>query len=139
MSAESAVIDGEAVLPRADGSFDFEGLRSREGQASAVPVAYDMLELEGEDVPLSLWRGAGSVWRGYCERRPSGKACSSATRLPATRADIPPRLRDEPSGDREQAPRLALRQRPDASMAQNEEPEFSAVMSLVPIPPREAR
>jgi ATP-dependent DNA ligase len=33
LPAENAVIDGEAVLVRADGSFDFEGLRSRHGQA----------------------------------------------------------------------------------------------------------
>jgi bifunctional non-homologous end joining protein LigD len=31
-------------------SFDFGGLRSREGQASAILVAYDVLELDGEDV-----------------------------------------------------------------------------------------
>jgi ATP-dependent DNA ligase len=31
LPVENAVIDGEAVLLRADGSFYFEGLRSREG------------------------------------------------------------------------------------------------------------
>src|SRR6476661_8149519 len=47
LPVENAVIDGEAVLPRADGSFDFEGLRSRHGQAGAILVAYDVLELDG--------------------------------------------------------------------------------------------
>jgi ATP-dependent DNA ligase len=49
LPAEKAVIDGEAVLPRADGSFDFEGLRSREGQAAAMLIAYDVLEVHGQD------------------------------------------------------------------------------------------
>src|SRR5947209_10173163 len=50
LPVEHAVIDGEAVLPRAGGSFDFEGLRSREGQAGAVLVAYDLLEHDGHDM-----------------------------------------------------------------------------------------
>ncbi len=50
LPADAAVLDGEAILPRPDGSFDFEGLRSREGQASAILVAYDVLEVDGEDV-----------------------------------------------------------------------------------------
>jgi hypothetical protein len=37
---DSAVLDGEAVLMRPDNSFDFEGLRSRQGQAEAILVAY---------------------------------------------------------------------------------------------------
>jgi bifunctional non-homologous end joining protein LigD len=59
LPAENAVIDGEAVLPRTDGSFDFEGLRSREGQAGAILVAYDVMELDGQDTrpePLEVRR-----------------------------------------------------------------------------------
>jgi bifunctional non-homologous end joining protein LigD len=44
------VIDGEAVLIRTDNSFDFEGLRSRRGQAEAILVAYDVMELDEQDV-----------------------------------------------------------------------------------------
>jgi bifunctional non-homologous end joining protein LigD len=52
---KNAVIDGEAVLIRTDNSFDFEGLRSRQGQAEAILVAYDVMELDGQDVrPESL-------------------------------------------------------------------------------------
>ena len=29
----------------------FAGLRSREGQASAVLIAYDLLEVDGQDCP----------------------------------------------------------------------------------------
>jgi hypothetical protein len=42
LPVESAVIDGEAVLMRSDNTFDFEGLRSREGQADAILVAYNV-------------------------------------------------------------------------------------------------
>jgi len=43
LPVDSAVIDGEAVLMRRDNTFDFEGLRSRQGQAEAILVAYDCL------------------------------------------------------------------------------------------------
>jgi bifunctional non-homologous end joining protein LigD len=46
----SAVLDGEAVAFDAEGRADFGALRSREGQASAVMVTYDLLELAGEDI-----------------------------------------------------------------------------------------
>ena len=35
---------------RSDGTFDFEGLRSRQGQAEAILVAYDVMELDGQDM-----------------------------------------------------------------------------------------
>src|SRR5881392_1124574 len=35
---------------RPDNSFDFEALRSRQGQAEAVLVAYDIMEVDGQDV-----------------------------------------------------------------------------------------
>src|SRR5947209_13292273 len=44
---ESALIDGEAIVLRADNSFDFEALRSRQGQAGAILVAYDVMEVDG--------------------------------------------------------------------------------------------
>jgi len=46
----AAVIDGEAVAFDAEGCADFQALRSREGQANAVLVAYDLLEIDGQDI-----------------------------------------------------------------------------------------
>jgi ATP-dependent DNA ligase len=46
---------------RPDNSFDFETLRSRQGQAEAILVAYDMMEANGQDVrpePLEARRKA---------------------------------------------------------------------------------
>jgi bifunctional non-homologous end joining protein LigD len=50
LPVDTAVLDGEAVLMRPDHSFDFEGLRSRHGQAQAILVAYDVMEVDGKDV-----------------------------------------------------------------------------------------
>src|SRR3954452_4131887 len=47
---ENAVIDGEAVVLRPDDRCGFEALRSREGQGEAILVAYDLMQVEGEDV-----------------------------------------------------------------------------------------
>jgi bifunctional non-homologous end joining protein LigD len=41
LPVETAVVDGEAIVLRSDRTFDFEALRSRQGQAGAVLVAYD--------------------------------------------------------------------------------------------------
>ena len=35
---------------RPDNSFDFETLRSRQGQAEAILVAYDIMEADGQDL-----------------------------------------------------------------------------------------
>src|SRR4051794_39839445 len=40
----------QAVLMRPDNSFDFEGFRSRQGQADAILVAYDVMELDGQEM-----------------------------------------------------------------------------------------
>jgi bifunctional non-homologous end joining protein LigD len=48
--AQSFTIDGEAVAFRQDGSCDFFALRGKDGQASAVLVAFDLLELNGVDL-----------------------------------------------------------------------------------------
>jgi bifunctional non-homologous end joining protein LigD len=47
---ERAVLDGEAVVLRPDATSDFFALRSTEGQAAAVLVAFDVLALGGQDV-----------------------------------------------------------------------------------------
>jgi bifunctional non-homologous end joining protein LigD len=55
LPVESAVLDGEAIVLRTDNSFDFEALRSRQGQAEAILVAYDLMELERPE-PLEARR-----------------------------------------------------------------------------------
>ena len=43
LPVDSVVIDGEAVVLRPDNTSDFEALRSRQLQAEAVMVAYDIM------------------------------------------------------------------------------------------------
>jgi bifunctional non-homologous end joining protein LigD len=45
----SALIDGEAVTFLPDGHSDFAALRTKEGGERAAFVAFDLLDLEGED------------------------------------------------------------------------------------------
>jgi bifunctional non-homologous end joining protein LigD len=49
LAAESALIDGEAVAVRPDGHSDFAALRTKAGSARACFVAFDLLNLNGED------------------------------------------------------------------------------------------
>jgi bifunctional non-homologous end joining protein LigD len=50
LPVDSALLDGEAIILRADNTSDFEALRSRQGQAAAILVAYDLMELDGQDM-----------------------------------------------------------------------------------------
>ena len=82
-----AVLDGEAIVLRPPMTLpDFEALRSRQGQAEAILVAYDIMEVEGQDVrpePLEerrkRWRSCYLVATRRCVR-----GSSSVRRSPAT-------------------------------------------------------
>src|SRR5271165_6604379 len=50
LAADSALIDGEAVTFRSDGHSDFAALRTKAGSARACLVAFDLLNLNGEDL-----------------------------------------------------------------------------------------
>jgi bifunctional non-homologous end joining protein LigD len=64
LPAERALIDGEAIILRADGQSDFAGLLTKLGGESASFVAFDLLTLEGGDLrfsPLEVRREALSA------------------------------------------------------------------------------
>ncbi|GGH24646.1 hypothetical protein GCM10007036_31200 [Alsobacter metallidurans] len=46
----SCVLDGEAVVQLPNGRDDFHSLRSRSGAGRAVLMAFDLLELDGQDL-----------------------------------------------------------------------------------------
>src|SRR3954447_14791052 len=55
LPVDSAVLDGEAIVMRSADRCDFEALRSRQGQAEAILVAYDIMGVDGQDVrPVPL-------------------------------------------------------------------------------------
>jgi len=59
LPVDIAVLDGEAILLRPDNTSDFDNPRSRQGQAEAVLVAYDLMQLDGQEVrpkPLEVRR-----------------------------------------------------------------------------------
>jgi bifunctional non-homologous end joining protein LigD len=49
LPAENALVDGEAVAFRPNGQSDFGALRTKAGGADACLVAFDLLNLDGED------------------------------------------------------------------------------------------
>ena len=60
LPADSALLDGEAVAFRPDGHSDFATLRTKAGSARACLVAFDLLNLNDEDIrqrPLEERRG----------------------------------------------------------------------------------
>src|SRR5437763_1206346 len=50
LKAQSFLIDGEAVVCRADGLSDFDALRYRRRGHNVTLVAFDLIELQGEDL-----------------------------------------------------------------------------------------
>ena len=50
LSVDSAVLDEEAIVMRSADRWDFEALTSRQEQAEAILVAYDIMEVDGQDV-----------------------------------------------------------------------------------------
>jgi bifunctional non-homologous end joining protein LigD len=52
LSADQALIDGEAVVLRIDGRSDFAALMTKRGGAEATLVAFDLLRLNGDDLRL---------------------------------------------------------------------------------------
>src|SRR6476620_6464732 len=73
LPVDSAVLDCEAVVLRPDASCDFEALRSRQGQAEAILVAYDVVKMDGQDVrPLPALPGLQLL-----ERQPPGSGISA--------------------------------------------------------------
>ena len=72
--SENALIDGEAVVFRQDGHFDFVALRTKAGGELASFVAFDLLSLERRDLrerpPRGATRGAFSNWSQDRQRRP---------------------------------------------------------------------
>ncbi|MGB6939966.1 MAG: ATP-dependent DNA ligase, partial [Xanthobacteraceae bacterium] len=50
LPAKSCLIDGEAIVTNEAGLADFEIMRRRRVNAEAVLVAFDLLELNGEDL-----------------------------------------------------------------------------------------
>ena len=86
LKVKSAVIDGEVIMTDKDGVADFFALHlalARKSAPGATLIAFDVLELHGEDLRLCRSRSAGRASKGFCAS--PVPRCSSA-RPPMSRS-----------------------------------------------------
>jgi bifunctional non-homologous end joining protein LigD len=120
LAAESALIDGEAVAVRSDGHSDFAALRTKAGSARAYLVAFDLLNLNGEDFrkrPIEERRAALSPLVAGV----GGILFSDALGSRGA-ARVRQSLRAGPGGYRLEARRQPIFERKQPAMAEVEEP-----------------
>src|SRR5262245_14639858 len=122
LKARSFLLDGEAVACGRDGLPSFDRLRYRRGDETVFLFAFDLLELNGEDLrrePLEVRKAtlasvlakAGSGLRLNQHLEHDDEAC------------LPARLQAWPRGHRQQAARIALSLWAVIRLAEDEEPE----------------
>jgi bifunctional non-homologous end joining protein LigD len=79
LSADEALIDGEAVVFQDDGRSDFHALLTKRGGAQAALVAFDLLRLNGDDLGLRpLEKRREALQRLVARRRGDGILFSDA-------------------------------------------------------------
>jgi bifunctional non-homologous end joining protein LigD len=79
LSADEALIDGEAVVFQDDGRSDFHALLTKRGGAQAALVAFDLLRLNGDDLRLRpLEKRREALMRLVARRRGDGILFSDA-------------------------------------------------------------
>ena len=69
----AAVLDGEAVTFDREGQADFAGLRTSAGQTNDILIAYDLLEVDGQDIRRSPLQDRRKRLERLL-RQPKGKA-----------------------------------------------------------------
>ena len=69
----AAVLDGEAVTFNREGQADFAGLRTSAGQTNDILIAYDLLEVDGQDIRRSPLQDRRKRLERLL-RQPKGKA-----------------------------------------------------------------
>jgi bifunctional non-homologous end joining protein LigD len=75
LQVKSATLDGEGVVCRPDGMTDFDKLRAavgRLGSRDAFLYAFDLLEMDGEDLRLYEWHVRRATLRSLVKRAGAG-------------------------------------------------------------------
>jgi hypothetical protein len=119
LKARSFTIDGEAVVVGPDGLTDFEALRRRGAGDVAVLYAFDLIELDGDDL-RNLPVETRKATLASLLRKPGALRLSehiAAGRSPG----LCPRLQARCRGHRVEAARLALSVRPVPCLGQVQE------------------
>ena len=121
IKAKSFLLDGEAVIPRADGMPDFNALRSQRRNHEALLYAFDLIEHDGDDL-----RGVALIDRKQrlAELLEPGPARHPIRRASGSRRRhcVRPRLPHGVGGHRVEADRCALSRRAVQGVAEVEEP-----------------
>ena len=120
LPADSALIDGEAVVFRPDGRSDFGALRTKAGGAQACLVAFDLLTLDAEDVRLRPIEERRDKLSGLV-RGVDGVVFSEAIEAEGA-VVFRPRLQAGPRRDCVEARRQPLSERGESQLAEVEEP-----------------
>src|SRR6516162_8482840 len=121
LKVRSGLIDGEAVACDENGLAVFERLRLKPTGKHVFLYAFDLLELDGQDLRREPLGDAQGDAREPAAWQPSGSASERAPR-PRWRERIPARLQDGPRRHRVEAARLALPLRPVEGLAEIQEP-----------------
>src|SRR5262249_54814359 len=121
LQVRSFLLDWEAVACDGDGMPVFDRLRYRREDGRVFLYAFDLLELNGQDLPPRADRDPQAPARHPAAGGPSEPTDQRAY-FRARRRHVPARLQDGSRGHRLEAARLALPLRPLARLAQDEEP-----------------
>jgi ATP-dependent DNA ligase len=119
----SVTLDGEGVVCRPDGVSDFDQLRaavSRRSSREAFLYAFDVLELDGQDLRREPWERRRATLRAIADR--ARHSIVGAHRRWRRRSDVQARLRHGARRHRRQATRPALCFGAVARLDQGEEP-----------------
>ena len=116
LKVRSCLIDGEAVASDDNGVAVFARLRRKPSGRHVFLIAFDLLELDGEDLRREPFETRKA--RQLATRMPAGPAHQRAPAV-SWRRGLPSRLQD---GARLEAARFALSVRQVAGLAQVQEP-----------------
>jgi hypothetical protein len=121
LKVRSCLIDGEAVACNDQGLAVFDRLRYRRADASVFLYAFDLLELDGQDLRREPLETRKATLSELATRRPSWRSPERSSRTPGWRGRLPPCLRARLRGYSQQAARLAVSQRPLQGLAEVQE------------------
>jgi ATP dependent DNA ligase domain len=121
LKVRSCPIDGEAVACDENGLAVFERLRRKPSGKHVFLYAFDLLELNGQDLRREPLETRKATLREPAAWKPSG-AASERTPRPRWRERIPARMQAWPRRHRVEASRLALPLRSVEGLGQEQEP-----------------
>ena len=121
LRSRSCIIDGEAVCCGDDGVPSFDRIRYRRHDASVFLYAFDLIEIDGDDLRREPFETRKATLASLLKRAAPGPAAERAYRGRRPHR-VRPRLQDGPRGHRVEAQDLALPLRPLTGLAEEQEP-----------------